>query len=69
LLQNDRLPVWESAALGSTVDDDRSAALYVSGTTADWAGPSLILVVVLEDAQPEKAVEIGQKLWGSYLSQ
>ena len=69
LLQNDRLPVWESAALGSTVDDDRSAALYVSGTTADWAGPSLILVVVLEDAQPDKAVEIGQKLWRSYLSQ
>ena len=52
---------WQVTGFGNGVDGGLST-WYVGGTTSDWQGSPLAVVVVLEDDNPDLAQEIGQGL-------
>ena len=55
------LPVWESVSTAyDALDPDRPVSWYVAGTMAEWAGSPLVLVVMIEDDNPELVKDIGR---------
>ncbi|MEA3440138.1 MAG: FtsW/RodA/SpoVE family cell cycle protein [Chloroflexota bacterium] len=63
-LRSTELPVWESIAVAVGVtNDDLAVSWYLSGTTPDWAGTPLVLVVLVEEQYPNLAKDIGMNIW------
>ncbi len=58
LLADDVLPIWQS--LSVIAEGPSAYTWYLGGTLPDWPGVSLSVVVLLEQANPALAEQIGQ---------
>jgi len=61
LLQDPDCPYWSVTANAQT-EDGETITWFLAGTTADWQGQPLSLVIVLEADDPETAKNIGRHL-------
>ncbi|MDX1436885.1 MAG: FtsW/RodA/SpoVE family cell cycle protein [Anaerolineales bacterium] len=61
LLALPELPIWETVALASTADGD-PITWYLAGTGPSRQGTPLTLVLVLEEDDPQSALEIGREV-------
>lgn len=55
------LPVWEAVGRAET-DDKKIITWYVSATLASWPGAPLAMSLVLEEDNPDLAVQIGRNV-------
>ncbi len=60
-------PVWEITGLSFT--DSLPVTWYIAGTTSDWKGTPLAVVVLLEEDSPDTARLIGDGLMNAVLKQ
>ena len=60
------LPIWQSVARTPNGPDEE-ITWYLGGTLPSWIGTPLSLVILLEEDDPEKALEMGQSLMGAVL--
>ncbi|MCA1953675.1 MAG: FtsW/RodA/SpoVE family cell cycle protein [Anaerolinea sp.] len=67
LLAANGLPIWEISA-NALGDEQQPIAWYLSGVQPSWQGTPLTLVIVLEDARPLQAAQLGHQFWQSLLS-
>ncbi len=61
------LPIWETSASASG-DEQEPIAWYLSGSQPTWQGNPFTLVLVLEDAEPTEAAQLGHQFWQDLLS-
>jgi len=61
LLQVPDFPYWSITATAIT-EEGETITWFLAGTTADWQGQPLSLVIVLENSNPETAAWIGSTL-------
>ena len=61
------LPVWDAVGLAQT-DDGKPLTWYVSATIDSWPGSPLVLALILEEGNPDRAIEIGRALISAALN-
>lgn len=66
LLKSIDKPYWEISTRG--VENDQISSWYVAGTTEEWKGTPFVMVLVLENVEPEIAQSIGRKIFNLVLS-
>jgi cell division protein FtsW (lipid II flippase) len=66
LLSSDEISGWEISARGK--DENTVVSWYIAGTNPDWEGYPTVVVVLIENAQPETARSIGQKIFNATIS-
>lgn len=66
LLADDDLPIWQTVA---TVPNktDQVITWYLAGTLPSWKGSPLSQIILLEEEDPRKALEIGQAMMADAL--
>jgi cell division protein FtsW (lipid II flippase) len=55
-------PYWQAVAMSHNPEDNENATWFLAGTTSNWPGQPLTIVILLETADPFRAQEIGQSL-------
>lgn len=65
-LRAGELPIWQSVALAQN-SASQTITWYLAGSLPDWAGTPATLVLVLEDNNPTRAIEIGQQVMLAWL--
>lgn len=60
------LPIWQSVARTPNGPDEE-ITWYLGGTLPSWIGTPFSLVILLEEDDPEKALEMGQLMMGAIL--
>ena len=63
MLKVDGVARWQVSATSLTTENE-PITWFIAGTTSDWVGQPLVVVVVLEEYNPEKAETIGLNLLG-----
>jgi cell division protein FtsW (lipid II flippase) len=63
MLKVDGVSRWQVSATTVTAEDE-PITWFIAGTTSDWVGQPLVVVVVLEEDNPNKAEAIGVNLLG-----
>ena len=63
ILKIDGVARWQVSATTLTTENE-PITWFIAGTTSDWVGQPLVVVVVLEEYNPEKAETIGLNLLG-----
>jgi cell division protein FtsW (lipid II flippase) len=58
------LPIWQSLAV-SPNGPEQSVSWFLGGTLPSWKGSPLVLVVLLEERDPQHAQEIGQSIFAT----
>jgi hypothetical protein len=66
LLAAEGLPIWQSLAVAPN-GPDQYVSWYLGGTLPSWKGSPLVLVVLLEERDAQRAEAIGQKLFDAAL--
>ncbi len=66
LLADDDLPIWQTVAIVPNMAD-QMITWYLAGTLPSWKGSPLSLVILLEEDDPWKALEIGQAVMATAL--
>lgn len=63
LLASSQLPIWETVSLiDKTQSTDQELSWYIAGTTDEWIGTPVVLVLLLENQEPITAIEIGHQV-------
>lgn len=65
LLADTNTPTWHT--VGTAWASDRQITWYIGGTLAEWSGTPLAMAVVLEENNPQAALQIGSSLFRSTL--
>jgi cell division protein FtsW (lipid II flippase) len=61
------LPLWDTVGLAET-DDGKPLTWYVSATLKSWPGSPLVLVLVLEEDNPQWAIDSGREMMSAALN-
>jgi hypothetical protein len=61
------LPVWDAVGLAET-DDGKPLTWYVGATLNSWPGSPLVLVLVLEEDNPQWAIDSGREMMSAALN-
>jgi penicillin-binding protein A len=65
-LQVNDLPIWQS--VGRAQNAPRQAITwYLAGLLPDWSGPPAVLALLLEEDNPDQAIQIGQQILMTWL--
>jgi len=68
-LEADDLPFWETVSIGEDpADPETQVSWYIAGTTQDWPGAPLVIVVLIEENNPQLAKGIGRQVIESVIS-
>lgn len=65
-LESPTLPIWEATSLA--FNGNNRVAWYISGTMPDWKGTPMVLVIALENQDPNSALKLGHSLYESILN-
>jgi len=65
-LRAGQLRIWQGVALAQNTAS-QTITWYLAGSLPDWAGTPATLVLVLEDNDPARAIEIGQQVMLAWL--
>jgi cell division protein FtsW (lipid II flippase) len=55
-------PYWQAVAMSPHPEENENTTWFVAGTTSNWPGQPLTIVILLETTDPFRAQEIGQSL-------
>jgi hypothetical protein len=61
LLSTPDLPFWEAVAVSDS-ENGEQLTWYMVGTTTNWQGAPLVLILILEEDSPGLAQEIGRQV-------
>jgi hypothetical protein len=66
-LSDDELAIWQVVSagdegVGNSLDTKPGYAWFIGGTLPDWGGVPLAVAVLLEENNPQRALEIGQSI-------
>jgi hypothetical protein len=61
LLADETLPIWQVVSSTSN-SGGQSISWYLAGTLPGWSGAPLVLVIALEDSDPQQAMQIGREM-------
>ena len=61
LLADETLPIWQVVSSTSN-SEGQSISWYLAGTLPGWSGAPLVLVIALEDSDPQQAMQIGREM-------
>jgi cell division protein FtsW (lipid II flippase) len=65
-LRAGEMPFWQSVARAQNTPG-QAISWYLGGSLPDWTGTPLTIALLLEEDEPDHALEIGQQLLGSIL--
>ena len=65
-LQVNDLPIWESVGRAQNTPE-QAITWYLAGVLPDWSGPPAVLVLLLEEDNPDQAIQIGQQILMTWL--
>ncbi len=61
MLKSQETAIWKITALAIS-EEDQPITWFIGGTTTDWQGEPIVVVVVLEANAPELAESIGETM-------
>ena len=74
LMASQDLPIWQAVSGTIAINQDQGTMVgssgytwYIGGTLPDWKGASLAIVILLEQNDPQKVLEIGHALFQNAL--